>query len=37
MDEKEAEARPAMETIFLVIICMSVCLVCQINSVGGIT
>ena len=38
MDEKEAEARPIMGTIFLVIyICMSVCLVCQINCVGGIT
>ena len=40
MDEKEAEARPVMETIFLVYICMyimSVCLVCQINCVGGIT
>ena len=55
MDEKEAEARPLMGTIFLVgrekraphcgvqsrfrviYICMSVCLVCQINCVGGIT
>ena len=38
MDEKEAEARPVMGTIFLVyVICMSVCLVCQINCVGGIT
>ena len=62
MDEKEAEARPLMGTIFLVsliwrakraphwgvqsrfrviyiicILCMSVCLVCQINCVGGIT
>ena len=63
MDEKEAEARPLMGTIFLVhnwaseasptlgcsieisrdiymyiiCICMSVCLVCQINCVGGIT
>ena len=35
MDEKEAEARPVMGTIFLVY--MSVCLVCQINCVGGIT
>ena len=25
MDEKEAEARPLMGTIFLVYICMSVC------------
>ena len=43
MDEKEAEARPVMGTIFLVYnnvcmsVCMSVCLVCQINCVGGIT
>ena len=65
MDEKEAEARPLMGTIFLVIISihfvltmvilvqflnccitfgryciygyMSVCLVCQIKCVGGIT
>ena len=39
MDEKEAEARPLMGTIFLVYmyIYMSVCLVCQINCVGGIT
>ena len=31
--------RPVMGTIFLVYmyICMSVCLVCQINCVGGIT
>ena len=38
MDEKEAEAPPLMGTIFLVYICicMSVCLVCQINCVGGI-
>ena len=45
MDEKEAEARPVMGTIFLVyyiyiccryVVCrMSV--VCQINCVGGIT
>ena len=39
MDEKEAEARPLMGTIFLVsllsVCCMSV--VCQINCVGGIT
>ena len=38
MDEKEAEARPLMGTIFLVY--MSVCrmsVVCQINCVGGIT
>ena len=44
MDEKEAEARPVMGTIFLVtaitvymlsVCCMSV--VCQINCVGGIT
>ena len=26
MDEKEAEARPLMGTIFLVYICMSVCM-----------
>ena len=40
MDEKEAEARPVMGTIFLVYVYMfnmSVCLVCQINCVGGIT
>ena len=41
MDEKEAEARPVMGTIFLVYIYMlSVCrmsVVCQINCVGGIT
>ena len=40
MDEKEAEARPVMGTIFLVLVymyIMSVCLVCQINCVGGIT
>ena len=42
MDEKEAEARPVMGTIFLVMsVCrMSVCrmsVVCQINCVGGIT
>ena len=54
MDEKEAEARPVMGTIFLVynwaseasptLGCsieishmLSVCLVCQINCVGGIT
>ena len=41
MDEKEAEARPVMGTIFLVFmsVCMSaVCMsvVCQINCVGGI-
>ena len=30
-------ARPVMGTIFLENICMSVCLVCQINCVGGIT
>ena len=32
-------ARPVMGTIFLVYICMSVCMsvVCQINCVGGIT
>ena len=30
-------ARPVMGTIFLVYICMSVCLVCQINCVGRIT
>ena len=49
MDEKEAEARPVMGTIFLVlnafflylyIYMLSVCrmsVVCQINCVGGIT
>ena len=39
MDEKEAEARPIMGTIFLVYIYMSVCMsvVYQINCVGGIT
>ena len=42
MDEKEAEARPVMGTIFLVYICCRyvVCrmsVVCQINCVGGIT
>ena len=37
MDEKEAEARPVMGTIFLVNVCMSVCLICQINFIGGIT
>ena len=57
MDEKKAEARPVMGTIFFsywaseasptlgcsieisrdIYICMSVCLVCQINCVGGIT
>ena len=38
MDEKEAEARPLMGTIFLVYICMyvRVSVVCQINCVGGI-
>ena len=38
MDEKEAEARPIMGTIFLVymFICRLVCLACQINCVGGI-
>ena len=30
-------ARPVMGTIFLVYVYMSVCLVCQINCVGGIT
>ena len=37
MDEKEAEARPLMGTIFLVYVYMSVCLVYQINCVDGIT
>ena len=44
MDEKEAEARPVMGTIFLVIklnsravVCRSTSVVCQINCVGGIT
>ena len=39
MDEKEAEARPKMGTIFLVYICMSVCrYVCRgPKSVGGNT
>ena len=41
MDEKEAEARPLMGTIFLVYNMLSVCrsmsVVCQINCVGGIT
>ena len=40
MDEKEAEARPVMGTIFLVYIMLSVwsmSVVCQINCVGGIT
>ena len=30
-------ARPVIGTIFLVIYMLSVCLVCQINCVGGIT
>ena len=38
MDEKEAEARPLiLNAFFFIYICMSVCLVCQINCVGGIT
>ena len=39
MDEKEAEARPVMGTIFLVYICRYVCMsvVCKINCLGGIT
>ena len=42
MDEKEAEARPVMITIFQVCIymlsvCWSMSVVCQINCVGGIT
>ena len=43
MDEKEAEARPVMGTIFLVsliymlLVCRSMSVVCQINCVGGIT
>ena len=42
MDEKEAEARPVMGTMFLVSyyllsVCRSMSVVCQINCVGGIT
>ena len=39
MDKKEAEARPVMGTIFLVMlsVCRSMSVVCQINCIGGIT
>ena len=43
MDEKEAEARPVMGTIFsskyiyMLSVCRSMSVVCQINCVGGNT